>query len=131
MIILLFAPYCGVGVEGAEKILGYLTSTFEDFLHFCGVSEEKMDQNECAEGVLIVKRPFPGSKVRNNGPDRYKSMFKISRNKKQSSKFIGYKKYVALIDPLGGKGGVSRKAKILSLGYTFLKYLIPYAKSAV
>ena len=69
-----------------------------------------MDQNECAEGVLIVKRPFPGSKVRNSGPDRYKSMFKISRNKKQSPKFLGYKKYVALIDPPGGRG-VSRKAK--------------------
>ena len=69
-----------------------------------------MDQNECAEGVLIVKRPFPGSKVRNSGPDRYKSMFKISRNKKQSPKFLGYKKYVALIDPLGG-GGCPEKLK--------------------
>ena len=68
-----------------------------------------MDQNECAEGVLIVKRPFPGSKVGNSGPDGYKSLFKISRNKKQSSKFLGYKKYVGLIDPLGGRG-VSPKA---------------------
>ena len=36
-------PPCGVGAEGAEKILGYLTSTFEDFLHFCEVSEDKID----------------------------------------------------------------------------------------
>ena len=67
-----------------------------------------MDQNECAEGALIVKRPFPGSKVGNSGPDGYKSLFKIYRNKKQSSKFLGYKKYVALIDPLGGRGGVPK-----------------------
>ena len=33
-------PPCGVG---AEKILGYLTLTFEDFLHFCEVSEDKID----------------------------------------------------------------------------------------
>ena len=40
-----FIPPCfgGVGAEGAEKILGYLTSTFEDFLHFCEVSEDKID----------------------------------------------------------------------------------------
>ena len=52
-----------------------------------------------------MKRPFPGSKVGDSGPDGYKSMFKISRNKKQSSNFLGYKKYVGLIDPLGGRGG--------------------------
>ena len=62
----------------------------------------------CAEGALIVKHPFPGSKVGKGGPDRYKSLFKISRNKKQSSKFLGYKKYVGLIDPLGGRGGVPK-----------------------
>ena len=71
-----------------------------------------MDQNECAEGALIVKRPFLGSKVRNGGPDRSKSMFKFSRNKKQSPKFLGYKKYMALIDPLGG---VSRKVNNIDL----------------
>ena len=85
-----------------------MTSTFEDFLHFCEVPEDKIDSNECAEGALIVKRPFPGFKVGNSGPDGYKSLFKISRNKKQSSKFLGYKKYVALIDPLGGRGGVPK-----------------------
>ena len=36
-------PHCGVGTEGAEKIWGYLTSTFEDFLHFCEVSEDKIE----------------------------------------------------------------------------------------
>ena len=36
-------PLCGVGAEGAEKFLGYLTSTFEDFLHFLKVSEGKID----------------------------------------------------------------------------------------
>ena len=35
--------YCGIGAEGAEKFLRYLTSTFEDFLHFCEVSEDKID----------------------------------------------------------------------------------------
>ena len=34
--------YCGVGAEGAEKILGCLTSTFENFLHFGEVSEDKI-----------------------------------------------------------------------------------------
>ena len=59
-----------------------------------------------------MKRPFPGSKVGKGGPDRYKSLFKNSRNKKQSSKFLGYKKYVGLIDPLGGRGGVPKSDNI-------------------
>ena len=59
----------------------------EDFLYFCEVSEDKIDQNECAEGALIVKRPFPGSKVRNGGPDRCKSTLKFSRNKKTQRNF--------------------------------------------
>ena len=46
-----------------------------------------MDQNECAEGTLIVKRSFPGSKVRNGGPDRYKSMFKIIGTKNSRRNF--------------------------------------------
>ena len=28
---------------------------------------DQIGQNECAEGALIVKRPFPDSKVRNDG----------------------------------------------------------------
>ena len=46
-----------------------------------------MDQNECAEGALIVKRSFPGSKVRNGGPDRYKSMFKFVGTKNSRRNF--------------------------------------------
>ena len=61
------------GAEGAEKILRYLTLTFADFLHFCELSEDKSDRNECAEGALIVKRPFPGSKVGKGGLVCYKS----------------------------------------------------------
>ena len=70
-----------------------------------------------------MKRPFPDSKVGNDGSDRYKSMFKFYRNKKQSSKFLGYKKYVGLIDPLGGRG-VSPKAKILSVLKGEIKYFL-------
>ena len=58
-----------------------------------------------------MKRLFPGSKVGNSGPDGYKSLFKISRNKKQSSKFLGYKKYVELRPP-GGEGGVPKSDNI-------------------
>ena len=66
---------------------------------------DQNDKNECAEGALIVKRPFPGSKVRNGGPDRYKSPLKTSRCKKNSSKFPGVKKCITLTDPPGGWGG--------------------------
>ena len=36
---------------------------FEHFLHYFDVSECKIEQNMCAEGALIVKRPFLGSKL--------------------------------------------------------------------
>ena len=92
----------------------FLLSTSEDFLHFCEVSEAKVDRNECAEGAQDVKRPFPDPK---KGKGYVKRAISLQTPIK---KLPGYKKCINLVDPLGG-GGVSRKAKILSLGNTFFK----------
>ena len=66
----------------------------------------QIGQNECAEGALIVKRPFPGSKVRNGGPDRCKSTLKFSRNKKTQRNFQEQKSAYPLQTPRGGGGVV-------------------------
>ena len=62
---------------------------------------DQIGQNECAEGVLIVKCPFPGSKVRNGGPDRFQSTLQKS-GVKNSSKISGVKKCITLTAPPGG-----------------------------
>ena len=88
-----FTPSCfgRVAPKAPRIFLGTIDGLLIDFLNIFNVSVAKITRILCAEGALIVKRPFPGSKVGNSGPDGYKSMFKISRNKKQSSKFLGYK----------------------------------------
>ena len=64
--------YIYLGAEGAEKILGYVTCIFQIFLHFPEVSVNKIDQNKCAEGALIVKHTFQGFKMRNDSRYRKK-----------------------------------------------------------
>ena len=65
---------------------------------------DQIGQNECAEGVLIVKCPFPGSKVRNGGPDRFQSTLQKSGVKKLFENFR-CKKVHNPYRPPGGVGG--------------------------
>ena len=65
---------------------------------------DQIGQNECAEGALIVKRPFPGSKVRNGGPDRFQSTLQKSGVKKLFEIFRCKKVHNPYRPPGGGRG---------------------------
>ena len=55
------------GAEGAEKILEGIDSLLSSFLILFGVSDAKTTQILCAEGALIVRHPFSGSKAAKSG----------------------------------------------------------------
>ena len=88
---------------------------------------DQIGQNECAEGVLIVKCPFPGSKVRNGGPDRFQSTLQKS-GVKTLFENVRCKKVHNPYRPPGGVGGWSRT--LLILGSVSRTLLIKHPMSA-